>query len=265
MSTEVEKLKKEIAVIETKRADHEHKHAEAVQRRSELEGHRVTLLGRVADNDQGARRELRTLDNRKQELDEDALAFATSVATVEPQLAKLQINLARAERTEAIAALKIEVVRLSELDSETEKALALVKRSTDAVFGAVTAVARQLRTLDPEKFDSRYESNLTSAIREAAWHRFSEMGVKTTEHGLSFFERVRVPLENALKQLTYMNLETVVPAKGELLYRTIGGVSGLRGLKLVHGSLIALTKEEGDPLVASGAAELVTEPIEHAA
>jgi hypothetical protein len=63
-----------------------------------------------------------------------------------------------------------------------------------------------------------------------------------------------------LEGISILNLVTVVPAKGERLYRTVGGISGLRGLKLRHGSLIALTEEEAAPLVTSGALELA-EPV----
>ena len=59
MASEIEKLKKEITSLESKQAEHERKRSEASQRRSELEGRRQSLLTKVADGDESARKELR--------------------------------------------------------------------------------------------------------------------------------------------------------------------------------------------------------------
>ena len=120
MQSEVDKLKKEITSLEMKKAEHERKHREASQRKAELESRRSPLLAKIADGDESAERELRALDERRQEHLEDEQAFGAAIDGLTAKLTEAQIAFKRAKDAEAVASLEGEIANFGMLDRELQ-------------------------------------------------------------------------------------------------------------------------------------------------
>jgi DNA repair exonuclease SbcCD ATPase subunit len=263
MATEVEKLRKEVASLEARKSEHERKHAEAGQRKTELESRRQVLLAQIADGDDGARRDLRRLDGEKQEAEENEQAFAAAGTKVALELETAREALGRAQGEAAITALEGQIALLAPLDNEVEAALALVKQRSEALFSATKEIAAQLNAMDATRYDDAFAYKLGALIKESIWHRLEEMHVNSAERRPSFIERATPRLHAAIEQLKYESLQgQIVPGKREKLYRTVCRVRGLRNLDLRPGSLIALREDEAAPLLDGGSLELVVEQIE---
>lgn len=260
----VEKLRKDVAALEGKKAEYERRHRKAHDQKTDLERQRKELLARIAEGDDGARRDLRRLEAGSQETQEDELAFSTAGVEVALQLDAARSALAHAERQVAITALEDQVASLAPLDNEVETALAQVKEKSEALFSAAKEVAAQLFAMDEHRFDHAFGFKLTASIRDAIWHRFEEMGFPNTERRPSFMERATGRLRSAIAQLRYEALAgQVVPERGEQLYRAINRITGLRNLDLPAGALIALTPTEAASFVSGGFLQLVQEPAQH--
>lgn len=260
MQSEVDKLRKEIAALEAKKQEHERKLAEATQRRTELDSRRQSLLAKIADGDESVRKEMRALDERRQERLEDEQAFGAAIVDVTAKLNSAKRELARAEREAAIVRLEAQIESLSGLDNELETALAEVRKQTDVLIAAITEVAKLLEAMDPVRFDSRYCYSLCAKVRETCWHRFEELAMPSQSRRPSFSERAGRDFRRAVAQLKYMGLEQVRPGRDERLYRTLCHIPGLRDVDLLPGQLIPLRGDEAAQLLKDGSVELVKEP-----
>jgi hypothetical protein len=257
MATEVERLRKEIANLESRKSEHLRKHTAAVERKIELETRRQALLAQIAEGNEGARRDLRHLDGEIQDVHENEQAFSVAGTSVARQLETANDALTRAEREAAIDTLETQMASLSGLNNEVEDALALVKQKSDALFSAAKEVAAQLSTMDEKRFDSAFGYKLTALLKEAIHHRFEEMGFPNAEKRPSFLERATPQLRAAIAQLRYQSQQgRIVPGKKEKLYRALWRVRGIRNLDLRPGSLIALREDEAAPLLEGGSLEL---------
>ncbi len=264
MATEIEKLKKEIAWLEEKKAEHERKLAAATQRRNELETRRPSLLAKIAEGNESARKEFRAMDGQQQELTEDLQAFEAGMADVTTKLIGAKRELARTEREAAIVQLETQIESLSRFDNNLERALGQVREATDVFIAAVTDVAKHLEEMDPVRFDSRYGYALCARIREVCWHRFEELAMPNQSRRPSFSERVGPDFRRAIAQLRYMGQEQFTPGRGERLYRALAHIPGLRDVDLLPGQLIPLRDEEAASFLKDGSIELVNEPAAQA-
>ncbi len=261
MASEVEKLRNEVSTLQQKGAELQRRHTEASQQKAAFEGRRQEALSRIAEGDDAARRDLRSLNANMQDAQENEQAFAVAGKKVADQLSAAKESLARAEREAAITSLQDQVDAFGPLDNAVEAALADLKAKSAALFAAVSGVADQLRAMDEKRFDGRYGYNLTSLVKESIHHRFEEMGFPNAEKRPTFLERAKPNLERAIAQLRYESLQgQVVPAKKEKLYRAVGRIRGLRGLDLRNGCLIGLRDDEAAEFLAGGSLELVEQP-----
>jgi hypothetical protein len=258
MATETERLKREIATLELKRAEHERNHQQAQARKIEIENKRRPLQVKIAEGDDSALRDLQQLDAERAQADMKAEAFAAAESNVVQQLDLAKNALANAERDAAIHALDNQIAALAPLDNEVETALANLAEKSKALFDATTEVATQLRAMDEQRFDSAFGNSLTSQIRVAIIHRLEELNFPGTERRPAFLEIVGGRLRAAIKQLKYEGLKgNVVPKAKERLYVTKWRISGVRDLDLKPGSRVALTETEAAEFVESGCLELV--------
>lgn len=251
----VKKLEKEVASLEAKKADLERKHREAGQRRVELVGERQALLLRVADgDDNAARRELRGLDGKTQNLVEDEQSFAVAITDVTTKLAVTQRELDRARRQVQIDEAETQILALGAVEVELDGVLAQVHQTLDRFLGAVDGIGNALRDLDPKRFENTGPS-LKQQISRAVLTKFIATGAGT-KTGEDHFAVVRGGLRSAIAKLRYALIDgNVVPERGEKLFVVRVACPGLRGLDLRPGDRIALRDDEAVEFLKHGTLE----------
>jgi chromosome segregation ATPase len=246
MPSEIEKLKKEIASLEAKQAEHERKRGDASQRRNELEGRRQELLTKIADGDEAASKELRSLDERMRGYLEDGQAHAAAIDGLTAKLTAAQVTLRRAQDGEAVAALEAEISNFGGLDRELQEALRVVAEKSKVLIAAINGVGQRLTARDEKKF-GQLAPQLVQQIRRSVFFAFEEMGKANAAPRPTFSETTASDMRRIIAELNFELAERrMQPARGEKLYRVIVACPGLRDVDARPKDVVALPPD--DPL-----------------
>lgn len=246
MKSEVEKLRKEITSFETKKTECERKHAEANQRRTELEGRRQSMLTKIADGDENARKELRALDGRRQEYLEDEQAFGAAIDGLTDKLTLAQIALRRETDAEAVASLEAEIATFGELDGELQAALRVVGEKSGALIQKINTVGQRLTERDEKKYGN-LASQLTQQIRRSIFFHFEEMHKANATPRPTFTEATALGTRRIVAELRFeLDERRMQPAPGEKLYRVLVACPGAADVDARPGDIVALRPD--DPL-----------------
>ena len=217
MATEIERLKKEIATLDGKRADLQKKQSANHQRMTEVKKKRSDLLLGAADGDEAAKREKRSLDHEYRDLVDADETFVSALAEIGTKIEAKGRELVRAERAAVIAQLEVEIRGLAALDVKVSAAIRELKAATAGLFRACDTVAAELRELDAVRFDGGYSHKLRAGIRDAIMRAVVDVDQAPSPESPSFIEAVKIKLRSGLAQLSYESLEQseIVPARGE--------------------------------------------------
>ncbi len=253
------KLKKEIASLETKKAQHERKRADATQRRNQLEIRRQSVWVKMADGDESARKELRALDGQRQDLLEDEQALGAAIADSTAKLTEAQIALRRAKDAEAVASLEAEIANFGVLDRELQAALRTVAEKSRALIQKVDVVGQRLTERDEKKY-GKLAPDLAQQIRRSIFFHFEEMNKPNAVPRPTFSDATAPGMRRIVAELRYeLAGRTMQPGRGEKVYRVLVACPGAANVDARPGDIVALPPD--DPLtlqlVKSGTIELV--------
>ena len=261
MVSEIEKLKKEIATLDTKRTDLHKKQSANRQHMAEVKAKRSALLISAAEGDEGAQRDKKSLDHEYRNCVDADETFVSALAEIGTKIEAKARELVRAERAAVLAQLEAEIKGLDGLDVRVSAAIRALKEATASLFTACDAVARELRKMDPQRFDGGYSFKLRAGIRDEVQRAVVNVDQPPSPESPSFIEPVKNKLRGALAQLAYECLEQneITPGYGERLYRTQGHIA-FRGVMLGPDKLIALRPDEADQHVKTGFLALIEQP-----
>lgn len=245
--TEVEKQTKLIAELEAKLRNVELKLVSTRNTKADLHLRREGLHLRIADGDDGARKELRRLDDERQHVIEDDEAFSAATTTTTTKLAQAKKALALATDQAAIDQLENQMSNFAVLDGELQLALGQVATKSAALIGAIDGVGQKLAQRNEREW-GRFGEGLKAQVRRAIFLSFESIG-KGAAPRSTFSEACATDLRRAIAELRFAATgRRMTPQRGERLYRVGTNIGGLRDIDAHDGDLIALAPDDSETL-----------------
>ncbi|HTT23626.1 MAG TPA: hypothetical protein VMG82_32155 [Candidatus Sulfotelmatobacter sp.] len=242
--TVVERVKKELGSLESKKHELETRRSLNRQRKVELDRARADLVVNMRDDDDGAERQLRSLDQERHAAADNEEAYAAGLATLTASIQTKEAELRRAERAAVIEMLETEIKGLDGLNTKVVAAMRGLHSHIAGLVSVSDRVAGELTRMDPAQFDGTFAHKLRSGITDGVLRALVDITKAPTSESLSFVEFTKTRLRGACAQLRYLSLEgVVVPEKDEKVYVAHGHL-GIRDVQLHPGERIALRDDE---------------------